>query len=791
MENSMNWQPRFFLLLISAILTANFGVVRAQGPPLYLDDKAPIAARVNDLLSRLTLQEKVSLVHANGIFSVAGVPRLGIPELIMDDGPLGVRADVGNDFVPLGHTNDFATAMPATLGLAATWDTNLAHEFGAVIGQEAVQRGKDIIFGPAVNIQRTPLDGRNEEYMGEDPFLAAQMAVDYIEGEQAQGVSSCVKHFAANNQENTRFRVNEIIDERTLHEIYLPAFRAAMVKADVFSIMVAYNKINGQYCSENTHLLRDILRNQWGFKGIAVSDYGAVHHTDLAVLDGLDIENGLRPDSEPFYLGKPFLNGLQDGEFPVAVLDDMVRHHLYVMFKLHLIYDPSNPPAPKPVPTVSPSTPAHQEIAEKIAEASFVLLKNEKNFLPLDVAHAGTIAVIGGNATAKFCDTGGAPMIKPPFEVTALEGIGNYVTGRAKIIYAEGYYPPGDWGVQYLPDGKRATAADSARLAQQAVAAAKSADMVIYVGGLNRMDGFDHEGADRKSLKLPCGQDELLAKIVRANPKTVVVLIGGGAVEMSQDWLSRVPVLLYIWYPGMEGGNALAQVLFGNVNPSGKLSCTFPKRLADTPTAVFGPSAYPGTNGAVNYEEGLLVGYRWYDAKHVEPLFPFGFGLSYTHFAYSHLHLVPDGAPTGLPLKVEFELANTGERAGAEVAEIYVEPVDPPVFRPVRELKGFAKVFLQPGETKQVSVTLGEKDFAYYDVGTRCWVAAQGNYRIRVGRSSRDFPLTADFTLPHTIYRPDRVRLAEAQAQPASKTASLNSRVNLLPDNPKTQFSVR
>lgn len=776
MGSSMMWQSHFFLLWVSAFLTANLSVARAQERPLYLNEKAPIAARVNDLLSRLTLQEKVLLVHANGIFSVAGVPRLGIPELITDDGPLGVRADVGNNFIPLGHTNDFATAMPATLGLAATWDTDLAREFGAVIGQEAVRRGKDVMFGPAVNIMRTPLDGRNEEFMGEDPFLASRMAVNYIEGEQAQGVSSCVKHFAANNQENNRFGVNEIIDERTLHEIYLPAFRAAVVKAGSLSIMTAYDEINGQYCSENTHLLRDILRNEWGFKGISMSDYGAVHHTDLAALDGLDSENGLRPDSEPYYLGKPFMNGLQDGEFPVAVLNEMVRHHLYVMFKLHLIYDPSNPPAPRPVPTLSPSTPAHQEIAEKVAEATFVLLKNEKNFLPLDIAHIKTIAVIGGNAAAKFCDTGGSPMIKPLFEVTALEGISNYVAGRAKIIYAEGYYPPGNRGVQYLPDGKKATLVHRERLEEEAVAAAKSADMVIYVGGLNRMEGFDHEGADRNNLELPSGQDELLDKIVDANPNTVVVLIGGGAVEMSQVWFARVPALLYIWYPGMEGGNALAQVLFGNVNPSGKLSCTFPKRLADTPTATFGPSAYPGTNGVVKYEEGLLVGYRWYDAKHIEPLFPFGYGLSYTHFDYSHLRLATGRGPAGLPLKVDFELANTGERAGAEVAEIYVEPVDPPVFRPVRELKGFAKVFLQPGETKQVSVTLGEKAFAYYDPGTRSWVAAQGDYKIRVGRSSRDFPLTGNFTLPHTIYRPDSVRLAAAQAQPASMAAGLTRR---------------
>jgi beta-glucosidase len=739
------------------------GGAQTQGGLLYLDEKQPVEARVNDLLSRLTLEEKVSLVHANGGFSTAGVPRLGVPELVMDDGPLGVREEMGEHFRNLGHTDDFATAMPGALGLAATWDTNLATDFGAVIGQEAVQRGKNIMLGPAVNIQRTPLDGRNFEYMAEDPFLTSRMAVNYIEGEQSQGVSSCIKHFAANNQEFERGSINEIIDERTLREIYLPAFRAAVEQAGVLSIMSAYNQINGQYCSENTHLLKDILKNDWGFKGLVMSDWGGVHHTDLAALDGLDIEMGTHPPYEDNYLAAPFLKGLEDGEFPVSALDDMVRRHLYVMFKLNLIYDPSTPPPPKTEPKTPLSTKAHQEMSQKIAEASFVLLKNE-NFLPLDAAHIKTVAVIGGNATAKFCHYGGSANIKAPFEITALEGISNYIGDKAKIVYAEGYYPPGNRRRSGLnPDGEAATAADASRLVEQAVEAAKSADVVVYVGGLNRSFGFDSEGGDRTSLKLPGGQDELLAKIVQANPKTVVVLIGGGAVEMDESWLSPAPALLYAWYPGMEGGNAIAKVLFGDVNPSGKLPCTFPKRLADTPAAALG--AYPGENGVVQYKEGLLVGYRWYDAKDIEPMFPFGYGLSYTHFAYSNLNLIENSGPTRLPLTVEFEIANTGDRAGAEAAEIYVAPLNPGVFRPVKELKGFAKVFLQPGEKQKVSVTLNQDAFAYYDVGTRCWVADKGVYKILVGRSSRDFPLAGNFQLTETIFRPDQVQQM-AQRQP-------------------------
>ena len=759
----------FLFLLVPIAMTANTGITCAQERPPYLDNQQPVGARVNDLLSRLTLEEKISLVHANSNFSTAGVPRLGIPELIMDDGPLGVREDVDNHFHALGHVDDFATAMPGTLGLAATWDTNLARAFGVVIGEEAVVRGKNIMLGPAVNIQRTPLCGRNFEYMGEDPLLTSRMAVDYIEGEQSRGISSCIKHFAANSQEYQRGSINEIIDERTLREIYLPAFRAAVTEAGVLSVMSAYNQINGQYCSENVHLLKDILKDDWGFQGLVMSDWGAVHHTDLTALNGLDIEMGSGTPYNSNYLAAPFLEGLQTGVYPMSALDDMVRRHLYVMFQLNLIRDPSVPAATNAAPSTPLSTIAHQQIARRIAESAFVLLKNE-NFLPLDADKTKTIAVIGGNAAAKFCHGGGSANIKPPFEVTALEGISNYVGGKAKIIYAQGYYPPANRGASgNKPDGTKVTAADSARLVDEAVATAKAADVVIYVGGLNHRSGFDCEGSDRKNLELPASQDKLLKKIVQANPRIVVVLIGGGAVEMDDSWLSRVPALLYAWYPGMEGGNAIANVLFGDVNPSGKLPCTFPKRLADSPAHAL--DAYPGEKGTVVYKEGLLVGYRWYDTKNIEPLFPFGYGLSYTHFAYANLKFVPNRNPTGLPLTLQFDIANTGDRAGAEVAQVYVQPVNPVVSRPVKELKGFAKVLLQPGEKQTVTITLDERAFAYYDVGTRSWVAAKGDYKILVGRSSRDIPLSGDFQLGQTLYRPDRIPPSASMPAVASSVA--------------------
>jgi beta-glucosidase len=764
-RNSLRFPPEPKMKMISqicnvvpaiftpALLTLTLTSAAAQQQPLYLDGQQPIEARINDLLPRLTLEEKISLVHGNANFTTAGVPRLGIPELWMDDGPLGVREEVGEQFKIVGRTDDFATAMPATLGLAATWNPGLAVAYGSVIGQEAKQRGKNIMLGPSLNIQRTPLCGRNFEYMGEDPFLTSQMGVGYIKGEQAQGVSSCAKHFAANNQEYERNSINEIIDERTLREIYLPAFRAAVQEAGVLTVMGAYNLINGQHCCENAHLLNEILKDEWGFKGVVVSDWGGVHHTDLAALNGMDIEMGSRRPYESNYLAAPFLAGLKSGEFPMSVLDDKVRRHLYVMFKLNLIHDPAETNAVAGAQTPL-STKAHQEISRQVAEESFVLLKND-NLLPLDPAQIKTIAVIGANAAATFAHGGGSATIKAPYEINALQGISNRLGAGVKIIYAQGYNPPvRAVRMDAKPQAEKAAPApDDSGLVAEAVAAAKSADVVIYVGGLNHRGGYDTEGADRKDLKLPDGQDELLKQIVRANPKTVVVFNGGGAVEMDNAWLSRVPALLYAWYPGLEGGNAIARVLFGDVNPSGKLPCTFPKKLADTPTSVLG--TYPGTNDTVVYKEGLLVGYRWYDTKDIKPLFPFGYGLSYTQFKYSDLNLVHSGDAKE-PLTVEFELANTGSRAGAEVAQIYVQPVHSSVSRPVKELKGFKKVFLQPDEKQMVSITLDPGAFAYYDVDKKSWVAEKGGYKILVGSSSRDLRLAGKFELKETMFVPDR-----------------------------------
>jgi beta-glucosidase len=734
------------------LLAVTLSGARAQERPDYLDESKPVEARIQDLLSRLTIEEEVSMVHAKSTFAVAGVPRLGIPDLWMDDGPMGVREEVGEGFRNMARADDAATALPATLGLAATFDTNLANAYGTVIGQEARRRGKNIMLGPSLNIQRTPLCGRNFEYMGEDPFLTSRIAVNYIEGVQAQGVASCAKHFAANNQELWRGTVDVEMDDRTLREIYLPAFRAAVQEGGVLSVMGAYNLFRGQHCCENDFLLNHVLKKEWGFKGLVMSDWGGVHSTDLAARNGMDMEMGTRPPYASNYLADPFLKGLNTGRYPMSVLDEKVSRHLYVMFKLNLIHDPAAASNTPPEPAGPLSTPEHQDAARRIAEASIVLLKNQ-DFLPLDSSDLKSIAVIGANAAAEFTHGGGSANIKAPYEITALQGISNRAGADVRITYSPGYLAPagrgGRRGGGGTPPGSTVT---SSNRVDDAVAAAKAADVVIFVGGLNHNGGYDAEGADRPNLKLPGGQDELLQKIVEANPKTVVVFMGGGAVEMG-PWLEKTPAVLYAWYGGLEGGHALARVLFGDVNPSGKLPCTFPRQLADSPAHAL--DAYPGTNNMVTYTEGLLVGYRWFDTKNIEPLFPFGHGLSYTGFKYSGLKLVQDGDAKSPAVTVEFELANSGRRDGAEVAQVYVQEANPPVTRPAKELKGFAKIFLKPGEKQKVSIRLDPGAFAHYDPGQKGWVADKGDYNIIVGSSSRDIRLQGSCRLDETVFQAD------------------------------------
>ena len=693
--------------------------------PLYMDTSQPIEARVEDLLKRMTLEEKVAVVHADNRFSTAAIPRLRIPQRQLSDGPHGVREEtIGRDASQaVGRTDDFASYMPALIGLAATWNTDLGRAYGKVLGEEARQRGKQIMLAPGMNIMRTPLNGRNFEYLGEDPFLASRLVVDYIRAMQAEEVAACAKHFIANDQEWERFTINVEMDERALREIYLPPFESSVKEAGVLSVMSAYNKFRGQYCSENDYLLNKILKDEWGFKGLVVSDWNAVHSTRETVLAGLDLEMGTvgRPFDE-FYLARPFLEGVRRGEYPLSVLDEMVRRNLRVMLMTRAIDGHSSPGAI--------NTKEHQAVARRVAEESFVLLKDEGNALPLDANKVKSVAVIGENAVRLQAYGGGSSRIKAFYEITPLQGILRRIGDKANVSFSVGYSEKGDED-----------------LTARAVRAASQADVVIYVGGLNHSLGLDSEAADRKDMKLPFGQDELIGRIVEANPRTIVVLLGGGPVELG-PWLSRVPAVLQAWYPGMEGGNALAAVLFGDVNPSGKLPCTFPKQLADSPAHALG--AYPGKDGTVRYEEGLLVGYRWFDTKKLEPLFPFGHGLSYTRFEYSGLKLVEGKDANSPSLTVEFEVANAGAREGAEVAQVYVRDVESSLPRPFKELKGFRKVQLKPGEKQTVSIPLARSAFAFYDPGRRGWLAEKGDFRLMVGGSSRDIRLEGNFRLTQT-----------------------------------------
>jgi beta-glucosidase len=689
--------------------------------PFYLDSSHTIDARVDDLLARLTLDEKISLVHADSRFSTAAIPRLGIPERWTSDGPMGVREDISRDsWNAAGHTGDFSTAMPAGICLASTWDPDLAHAEGQAIGQEARARGKDIMLGPAVNIYRTPLCGRNFEYFGEDPYLAGRTAVGYIQGEQSQDISSCVKHFALNNQEFERNSIDVEVDERALREIYLPAFRAAVQEGGVWSVMGAYNQFRGLHCCENDYLLNQVLKGEWGFKGLVMSDWGGAHDTRECALNGLDLEMGTSSNYDNYYLAEPYLDALKSGDLPMDGLDDKVRRNLRVMFATH-VFDSDRA-------TGSLDTVAHQMVSRRVAEEGIVLLKNN-GILPLDTSRLKTIAVIGENAVRLQSHDGGSSRIKALYEVTPLQGLVKRAGDDVNIIFSRGYTTNG-----------------GPELAERAVAAAKMADVVIYIGGLNKELGGDSEGADRKSFKLPCGQDELIQKIAAANHKTIVVLLGTPA-EMD-TWVGRVSAVLQAWYPGMEGGNALAEILFGDVNPSGKLPCTIPKRLEDSPAHAL--RAYPGDDGVVTYSEGLLVGYRWFDTKKIEPQFPFGFGLSYTTFKYSDLKLVP-GPGTNDLVEAQFNIENTGDRAGAEIAELYVHENDPHLTRPEKELKGFRRVYLQPGERQTVTIPLGQTAFGYYDPAQKSWVAQKDQFTILVGSSSQDIRLDADFSLPDTL----------------------------------------
>ena len=702
----------------------------ANAKPAYLDAGRPIEERVEDALARMTLEEKVALCHAQSKFSSAGVPRLGIPEMWMSDGPHGIRAEkLWDEWDDAGWTSDSCTAFPALTCLAATWNPTLADTYGQAVGEEARYRNKAVLLGPGVNIYRTPLNGRNFEYMGEDPFLASAMVVPYIQGVQRNGVAACVKHFAVNDQETDRFNVEVKIDDRTLHEIHLPAFKAAVHDGEVWAVMGSYSIYKGQHCCHNQYLLRDLLKRDWGFDGVVISDWGGTHDTREAALNGLDMEMGSWTNGltlswsnayNEYFLADPFLELLRSKEIDEEIVNDKARRILRLMFRTTM-----NPDRPYG----SFATKEHALIGRKIAQEGIVLLKNQDNLLPLDPKQPRKILVVGENAQKMMTLGGGSSELKVKYEISPLQGIENYFSPASQVTYAEGY--------SSVPTQNRHA------LLLEAVDAARKADVVIFVGGLNKNENQDCEGADRRSLNLPYGQDELIGELARVNRNLVAVIISGNAVAM--PWVNEVPAIVEAWYGGTEAGNAIASVLAGEVNPSGKLPFTFPVRLEDNPAIAL--DAYPGDGKQVEYKEGIFVGYRWNDRERIKPLFCFGHGLSYTTFEYGKVtaegrQMGPDGTIT-----VSVPVKNTGSRAGAEIVQLYVSDLKSSLPRPVKELKGFRKITLQPGQEQTVSFTIDRKALSFYDDTKQDWVAEPGTFEVLVGASACDIRGKAAFEL--------------------------------------------
>lgn len=706
---------------------------------------------IEALLKKLTLEEKVHMLHANSAFAAGGVKRLGIPEIMTSDGPHGVRPEQGRDWKAVPSAIDNGTYLPNNNTLASTWNPALGYAYGTVLGSEANYRGKDIILGPGINIIRTTLNGRNFEYLSEDPFLISKMVVGYIRGVQDQGVSACVKHYAANNQEVHRNDIDVNMSERALREIYLPGFKAAVQQGGAYTLMGSYNKFRGQYATENAYLMNDVLKGEWGFKGLVISDWGSVHNTQEALRNGTDLEMGTDLELaysnvdqsnaqkgplftpalyERFYLAAPALEAVKKDPTLVPLIDDKVRRILRVMYATNMLGGTKRKPG-------TYNTKEHQATALKVAEEGIVLLKNEGNMLPLKKS-VKTIAVIGQNATRENALGGGSAQLKPKYEITPLQGLKNELGDQVKITYAQGY--------KIARDQK----ADP-QLIAEAVAAAKAADVVVYVGGSTHGydytkwsdNAYDAEATDKPDMKMPFGQDELIQAVQQANPNTVVVLLGGGPIDVS-PWLGQTKALVEAWYPGSEGGNALAHVLFGDVNPSGKLPFTFPAKLEDSPAHKLGE--YPSTPGnplKQTYKEDIFVGYRYFDTYKVAPQFAFGYGLSYTTFDYGKLTMTPGPQSATVSLTVR----NTGKVAGAEVVQLYVKDEQAAVKRPEKELKAFEKVFLKPGESKTVTLKLGADAFQYYDEAKKQWVLEPGKFQILVGGSSRDIRQTGTLTL--------------------------------------------
>ena len=700
----------------------------------YLDENAPIEERVKDALSRMTTEEKVAMCHAQGKFSSPGCARLGIPDLTTSDGPHGVRADMNwNDWNYANHTNDYCTAFPSLTSLAATWNRELASAYGQALAEECLYRRKNVILGPGVNIARTPLGGRNFEYMGEDPFLAAEMCVPYIKAVQSNGVGCCVKHYVLNDQETWRGHINVELSDRALHEIYLAPFRAAVEKAGAWSIMGSYNKIRGEHGCNNSLTLNKILKHDWNFDGCVITDWGGCHSTYESAMNGLDIEmgsytNGLTSESnygyDDYYLAKPFLKMINEGKIPMSVLDDKASRILRLIFRTNTNHSFG-----------SLASPEHYNIGRTIQSEGIVLLKNEKNILPLDLSKKQRILVIGENASRTLVRAGGSSELKPKVETNPLEAISKLANVKYCLGYKSGKAMYGR--VEEIPT----SIYDSLR--NEAVNEAKNADVVIMVGGLNKNHKQDCEDGDRENYSLPFHQDELIEAIHAVNPNLILVLCSGNAVQM--PWIKDVPAILQTWYGGSAAGDAIADVLIGKTNPSGKLPITYGQKLTDYGSHSFGEICYPGDRVNEIYKEDIYVGYRWFDKKNITPLFPFGYGLSYTTFLYGKATISSTTMTNQIVVTVP--VTNTGKIFGKEIVQLYINDSKCSVDRPKKELKGFCKVSLQPGETKNVSFTITPDMLEFYSPEKNGWTAENGDFKALIGASSRDIKSVLSFKL--------------------------------------------
>lgn len=715
--------------------------------------------KINELIAQLTLDEKIGMIHGDELFATKGVERLGIPPFRTSDGPMGVRKDFDKgNWNEIGQSYDYVSYIPSNTALAATWNRELAYTTGQILGKETRGRGKDMILAPGINIMRSPLCGRSFEYMGEDPYLTSEIVVPLVQGIEENDVSSCVKHFALNNQETRRLDVDVEISERALREIYLPGFEAAVKRGKAKGIMGAYNKLRGVHCCHNDYLLKDILRIEWGFDGIVVSDWGGVHSTQEAAYNGLDMEMSVTDNFDEYYMAEPLKEAVVSGEIPEALIDEKVRHILSVMNKLHMLDGERK--------AGSYNDYRDKEKLRKVAEESVVLLKNEKNILPLNANTLKKILVVGENANRQHAPGGGSAEIKALYEITPLLGIHMLLGGNTQIAYLPGYYNNDIGNIWANTDDDKNGQADSldrseadktvddtqklllqekmnAIYLEEAVEAAKEADAVIYVGGLTH--DYDTEGRDRASMKLPYGQDKLIKALLEVRPDTVLTFVAGSPIDMS-EWINQADTIVYSWYAGMEGGYALAEAIFGVINPSGHLPETFPISDDDCPAKVLGE--FPGGD-KVHYGEDIFVGYRYYDTYEKQTAFPFGYGLSYTDFVMTGLKAQVHTAEEAVKVSLTFHVSNIGDRAGAAVAQIYVSDKTPNVRKALKELKAFEKVYLEPGETKEILIELDKTAFSYYDEEQKCFRADAGIYSVLLAKSAGEVVDVADIEISH------------------------------------------